>query len=73
MPGLVVTNPRPQQSGPFDSVLCSAVVWAVIEGRSAVPAWTIAGWPSPPSRYRTPLPTIARPIAGCKEFAPASF
>ena len=43
MPGLVVTNPRPQQSGPFDSVLCSAVVWAVIEGRAALPAWTHRG------------------------------
>ena len=41
MPGLVVTHPRPLHSGPFDSVLCSAVVWAVIEGRSSlVPAWT---------------------------------
>ena len=44
MPGLVVTNPRRRHSGPFDSVLCSAVVWAVIEGRSAqAPAWIHRG------------------------------
>ena len=43
MPGLVETKPRPQHSGPFDSVLCSVVVWAVIEGRSAAPAWTARG------------------------------
>jgi hypothetical protein len=34
MPGLVVSHPRSPRSGPFDSVLCSAVLWVVIEGRS---------------------------------------
>ena len=44
MPGLVVTHPRRLRSGPFDSVLCSAVVWAVIEGRSVqAPAWIHRG------------------------------
>ena len=44
IPGLVVTNPSPLRSGAFDSVLCSAVVWAVVEGRSArAPACTRRG------------------------------
>ena len=34
LPGLAVTDARPVHSGPFDSVLCSAIVWAVIQGRS---------------------------------------
>lgn len=40
IPGLVGTHSRPAHSGPFDSLLCSIVVWAVIEGRSVqAPAW----------------------------------
>ena len=34
LPGLVVTRSRPVHSGPFDSVLCSAVVWSVVHGGS---------------------------------------
>ena len=34
LPGLVVTRSRPVHSGPFDSVLCSAVVWSVVHGVS---------------------------------------
>jgi hypothetical protein len=41
MPGLVGTQSKPAHSGPFDSLLCSMVVWAVIEGRSVqAPAWS---------------------------------
>jgi hypothetical protein len=45
LPGLLVTHSRPVHSAPFDSVLCSAVVWAVIEGRST----QATGW-----RHRRP-------------------
>ena len=41
MPGLGGTHSGAVRSGPFDSLLCSVVVWAVIEGRSVqAPVWS---------------------------------
>jgi hypothetical protein len=40
LPGLTVTHARAVHSGPFDSVLCSAVVWSVVHGRST----QVYGW-----------------------------